>query len=54
MEDIADFLVLLLASSEGFRIHLVCWQNSSLDGGSVMVVLAVFPLAALCLRFTVM
>jgi hypothetical protein len=53
MADVADFLVLLSASSEDFRIHLVCSRNSSLDGGAVMLVLSVFPLAVLCLRSAV-
>jgi hypothetical protein len=47
--DVAGFLVLLLALYEGFYSCLLCSENSSLDGDSVMVVLAVSPLAALSL-----
>jgi hypothetical protein len=47
----AGFLV-FWASSEGFHSHLLCSQNSSLDGGSVMLVLAAIPLAALSLMTT--
>jgi hypothetical protein len=47
---VSGFLVLLSASSEGFRFHLLCSWNSSLDGGSVMVVLALSPATVLALR----
>jgi hypothetical protein len=45
--DVAGLLVLLSVSSECFRFRLLCSQNSSLNEGSVMVVLAVSSLAAL-------
>jgi hypothetical protein len=53
MMGVAGFSVLLSVSSEGFRIHIVCSQNFSLDGGSVIVFLAHSPLAALSLRTVV-
>jgi hypothetical protein len=44
--DVPGFFVLLLSVSEGFHFHLLCLWNSLLDGGSVMVVLAVRYTAA--------
>jgi hypothetical protein len=41
--DVVDFLAPLSASSVGFRFRLLCLRNSSMDGGAVIVVLAVSP-----------
>jgi hypothetical protein len=44
---VVGFLALLLASSVGFHFYLLCSQNSSMDRGAVIVVLAISPSAAL-------
>jgi hypothetical protein len=42
--DVVSFLVLLSASYVGFRFRLLCSRKSSMDGGAVIVDLAVFTL----------
>jgi hypothetical protein len=39
-----------LSTSVGFRFHLLCWQNSFMDGGADIVVLAVFLVVVPSLR----
>jgi hypothetical protein len=51
--DVAGFLALLSELSESFRFRLLCLWNSSLDGGAVIVVLALSSYAVLSLRTAV-
>jgi hypothetical protein len=45
MVDVVGFVVLLSVSSVVFCFHLLCSRNSLMDGGAVIAVLAVSPLA---------
>jgi hypothetical protein len=51
--DVVGILVLLSASPVGFRFRLLCSRNSSLDGGAVIMILAVSPFAAPSLKTAV-
>jgi hypothetical protein len=49
MVDVAGFLALLLVLSVGFYFCLLCSWNSLMDGGAVIVVLAVSLVAVISL-----